>query len=213
MLTKKHYVSLSKEEQEEWDMIDDIFDKLRQRYEIKSTFKPSIHKFDLINSKIKPSFFKAWKVSNGSEHFILCLIEYGFQYEAITSKYHSSVKTQFDKYFFGLVSSQNDFGRSLFRPETIADKISEFFQSVEIDIEGEPKFSRKYYVLSNDETKFFEALDTPLLIYLRDEKVFELEFYNRKGLFRLTKAINLQETLDLCRIGLNLYQVLNGKSS
>ena len=209
MFTKKQYASLSKEEQEEWDIIDSIFDELRKHYQVKTAFKPSIHKFELVNSKIKPSFFKAWTVSNGTEHFTLCLIEYGFQYEAVTSQYHSSVKTQFDKYFFGLVSSQKDFGRSLFRPETIADKISEFFNPVEIDIEGEKKFSSKYYIFSNDETQFFEALDSPLLTYLRDEKVIELEFYNKKGLFRLTKSINLEGTLDLCRIGLNLYKALN----
>lgn len=209
VLNKREYQKLSKEDQKEWDKIDLILGQVRELYNVKNAFKPQIQKFQLVNSKLKPSFFKSWKVSDGTHHFTLCLIEYGTSYEEISNKYSSKISTDFHKYFFGYISSQKNFGRTLFRPETIADKISEFFQSVEIDIEGEPKFSSKYYILSNDETKFFDALDTPLLTYLRDEKTIELEFFNKKGLFRLTKAIDLNETLDLCRIGIGLHGALN----
>ncbi len=208
LLSKKEYRQLSADEREEWDQIDAVFKEIQETYTVQSTIKPNIKKFDLINSKMSARFFRAWKVSDGTTHFTLCLIEYGFEYTSVHN-HGSSIKSQTDKYFFGLVDSPKDFGRTLFRPETIADKISEFFQSVEIDIEGEPEFSHKYYVLSNDEPKFFKAFDTPLLSYLRDEQPFTLEFYNQKALFRLNKSIDLKETLKLCEIGLGLTEALN----
>jgi len=42
------------------------------------------------------------------------------------------------------------FGRILIRPETIPDKIAEWFERVEIDFPGNPGFSRRNYFLSDD---------------------------------------------------------------
>ena len=43
-----------------------------------------------------------------------------------------------------------DAGHVMLRPETLADKINEFFKRIEIDFPGDRLFSRKHYVLADD---------------------------------------------------------------
>ena len=63
----------------------------------------------------------------------------------------------------GLAELRKDYGRVLIRPETIADKIAEIFEHVELDFNTDKEFSRKYYVLSNNESKFRMQVTTPFL--------------------------------------------------
>ena len=136
------------------------------------------------------------------------MIEYQIRYQSV-SNYGASTHTSNHKYFFGHLSTKKDFGHTLIRPETLADKISELFNPVEIDIKGYRKFSNKYYVLSNDKQKFLSSISSKLLKYLENQSRLEIEFFDQECLFRLDKAIDLKQTLKLCDIGINLDIILN----
>lgn len=53
----------------------------------------------------------------------------------------------------GIVRLAKDYGRVLIRPETIEDKMSEFFCRTEVDFENETQFNRKYFTLTDQEQR------------------------------------------------------------
>ncbi len=207
----KYYNYLNAEEKEDWDRIIDIFSELKKSFQLKGARNPLIKHFNLFADKQKPKFFNSWQVSDGSESISLCLIEYESSYHT-ADQFGGETHTANHKYFFGYLGSEKDFGRTLLRQETLADKISELFVPMEIDIKGYLKFSNKYYVLSNDKAKFLQSINKELLDYLADQKNLELEFNTHNCLFLLDKAIDLEQTIRLCKTGLQLSRILNGKT-
>lgn len=51
----------------------------------------------------------------------------------------------------GLKILDHDYGHLLIRPETVEDKINEFFKKCEIDFRDFPTFSSRYYYLAKDD--------------------------------------------------------------
>lgn len=204
----KHIEKLSNSDQSDWLKVKDITSELEKHYQITSARNPFIRQFHLFADKQKPIFFNSWRVFRGTNSFSLCLIEYQTRYQTV-SNYGASAHTSNHKYFFGHLSTKKNFGHTLIRPETLADKISELFNQIEIDIKGYRKFSNKYYVLSNDKEKFLSALNSKLIKYLENQSKLEIEFYGQECLFRLDKAIDLKQTITLCNIGIHLDIILN----
>jgi len=206
----EYYSSLDLKKKAEWDNIKSIFDNSLKEFTIKGTSSPHISDFHLINTKNKPIFYNAWKLKNNSNNFTLCLIEYETHYEE-AHRYGSSIKKDTHKYFFGYLTTPIDLGQVLIRPETIADKISELINPIEIDIKGFEKFNKRYYVLANNQDKFMKGIDADLLNYLANIKNVQLEFNGNRCFFRLLKAIDKNETIKLCEIGFKFDEIFNNK--
>ncbi|MCU4163776.1 hypothetical protein [Carboxylicivirga caseinilyticus] len=204
----KYIENLNESDRNEWLKVKDISSELRKHYQITGTRNPLIKKFHLFADKQKPIFFNSWRVNSASNSFSLCLIEYQTSYQSV-STFGASTHTSNDKYFFGHLSIMKDFGHTLIRPETLGDKIAELFNPVEIDIKGYWKFSNKYYILSNEKEKFLGSLTGKFIKYLENLRKPEIEFYGHECLFRLDKAIDLKQTIELCNIGINLDIILN----
>lgn len=117
------------------------------------------------------------------------------------------------KYFFGYLNILKDYGKTIIRPETFVDKISELFYPVEIDFTEYKRFSRNYYFLSNDREKTINNMDENLIIFMNSVLNIHLEFNGKKCIYRLPKSINLKEANNLCEIGFQLDKILNLKAS
>jgi hypothetical protein len=191
-----------------WLSCRDCLNDVEQAFQIDEIHEPGIGNFLIITSKQKPDCYFAWKVSLSLHSFELCLIQYETVYYT-ASNYGGHEHTDSHIYFFGHLDLKNDFGVGLMQPETIADKVSELFNPIEIDFETHPKFSSRYYVLAEDREHFSNAIPADLLDYLQDIKGLQIEFRNRKCLFRLPKAVDRNECLELCNIGLTLDRILN----
>ncbi|MEM7162212.1 MAG: hypothetical protein AAF487_07185 [Bacteroidota bacterium] len=92
--------------------------------------------------------------------------------------------------FIGLGCLANDYGKVLIRPETLADKVQEIFKPVEVDFEEDKDFSRKYYVLTDDEQRLREQMKPELLLALKKQKKIEVEISGRHLLCRFRKRIS-----------------------
>ncbi len=206
--TPKYYNILSHDKQEEWKRIIAIMQEVDRHFEVKAFANPHLSSFHIIKDKRKPFFFKSWQIFDQQASFILCLMEFETVY-GIGGSHGESIHEESHKYFYGYLRSKQDFGHTLIRPETLGDKITELFQPIEIDIEGYPRFNRKYYVLSNDKEKFIKAAQPDFLNYLGQTKDLQLEFNGNACLFRLPKSLDTQEALRLCSIGIRLDKILN----
>ena len=62
-----------------------------------------------------------------------------------------------------------DAGNVLIRPETLCDKVGEFFCPAEIDFNDETLFNRQYFVLADDEVKVRNGLPRSFMRLLSGE--------------------------------------------
>jgi hypothetical protein len=60
---------------------------------------------------------------------------------------------------WGVITSKKDYGRSLIRRETMADRIMNLVHPVELSFKEDKAFDHKYYVVSNDADKAMNAMD------------------------------------------------------
>lgn len=192
-----------------WMEAQVCMDEITTKFEVTNTNKPSINGFYSIISKRNPWHFSAWKVNQDVRSFKLCLIKYESSY---TSARFMGGSTNWDTnaYFFGHISLKKDFGKSLIRPETFHDKISELFVPIEVDFKEHPLFSFNYYVIAEDKEKLQNAFPYEFFKFMENIKGLQLEFLNHQCLFRLSKAINPKEGIQLCSIGITLDKLLNG---
>jgi len=199
----KNYQNLSQEEKADWNYIKQIFARISVDYKVSKVPKPSLIKFEVFNSQKSLKLLQSYNIRTGDTQFILCLIEYNTSHQE-AHPYGGTIKTNSHKYLFGLLKSNKDFGKAFLRPEIMGDKISEFFSPSELDIKGFDKFNRNYYLITSDKKKFVTGMDGQLLNQLSAVKNLEMEFDGGKCLFRLKKAIDLDEALELCELGMKM---------
>ena len=202
----KNYRSLSIEEKEEWTEIKRVFDILGKVYHITKGKSPVLKDFSMINEKEKPVHVDTYIFKKDSEEFKTCIVQYRIRYNEASVR-GGSIRTATHKYIFGFKKTEKDFGKAYLRPETIGDKISEFFQPIELDINGLEKFNRRYYLLSNNKEIFLSTINRKFLEFVAELKNLEMEFNGRNCLFRFNKAINLTQTKDLCSVGIKISEL------
>ncbi|MEI6347663.1 MAG: hypothetical protein WCP69_06930 [Bacteroidota bacterium] len=107
----------------------------------------------------------------------------------------------------GLTELRKDYGRVLIRPETIADKIAEIFEQVELDFDTDKEFSRKYYVLSNNESKFRMQVTTSFLNCIAKFDNLEIEINKTILIVRTRKPFSSEITKTIADF---LVEINNG---
>ena len=207
----KNYRSLSIEEKKEWNEIKRIFDQLGKVYFIKKGRRPILKDFLMINCKEQPTHIDTYDVKKESTVFQICLVQYQISYNT-AHVYGGSTVTNMHKYLFGFTKQKMEVGKAYLRPESIGDKISEFFQPIELDIEGFEKFNRRYYLLANDKNKFLKAVDPEFLKFAAELNNLEMEFNGRNCLFRFNKSVDFQQAQDLCKVGIKMSEIKNNYS-
>ncbi|MFL5727915.1 MAG: hypothetical protein ACJ75J_00390, partial [Cytophagaceae bacterium] len=89
-----------------------------------------------------------------------------------------------------LVNQSKDLGKIFISPESIIDKISEFFNPVEIDFPEDKVFSDKYYVLSSDPEKVRKSLDANLRLAIAGFDDLYIETSGSKIILRVQDEIS-----------------------
>jgi len=192
---------------------DRALNAIKSKYRIVSTGKKSIKDFISYSSNSDSKVLKTWKISKTNNSFILYLISYThyFQHIDYTKGNTGQMASETSKYFFGYLEINKDYGNTLIRPETLKDKVLELLNPIEIDIKEYKKFSRKYYMTSDNKDLLLRTIDENLVKYFETINNLTIEFSHDKCLFRLPKSVNVKEALMLCEIGLNLDSILNNE--
>lgn len=80
----------------------------------------------------------------------LSLINWQTRWQHV-SKYQPHEYDAYSVHLLLHIDPTADAGHLMLRPETLADKVNEFFRRVELDFPGDRVFSRRHYVLAADE--------------------------------------------------------------
>jgi len=204
----QNFDSLYTDERDKWTLAQTCMNHLTKFFDITATSKPKIDDFYILASKRKPIYFSAWEVKKQEQAFKLCLVQYETSYTTANQLGGSThVDTSF--YFYGQLKIKGNFGTVLIRPETFGDKITELFVKTEVDFESHPLFSYKYFVLADGADNLVKTLPNELLKFLENVNGLQLELRNQYCLFRLPKAMNQEEAVKLCSIGIELDKILN----
>ncbi|MCT4615499.1 MAG: hypothetical protein N4A49_11560 [Marinifilaceae bacterium] len=187
--------------------VQDIINTLKQEFTLSPTGSSYLGDFALVKDKIGLKFKKAWKVENSNSEFKLCWISYTNSFE-VASHTGGQSFSESCNYFVGYLKHSLDLAHTLIRPETFEDKLRELFNREEIDFKEYKKFSRRYYVLSNNENRLRDWLNDEFVGCLQNLDGFSIEFLNDTCLFRFSKSACLREALDLCKIGLRLSEIV-----
>lgn len=203
------YVLMSDTEKEGWDHAQACMLELEKHFTPLRTNKPRISHFYILASKRAPIHFSAWEIRKNQTGCKLCLVQYDFPY-VVVGRYKSHTEWNTSLYFLGYLKLKNDFGIALIKPETLADKVSELFEPVEIDFPSHPLFSFKYYVLARDRETFRQMVTPGLMAFMQKQSGLQLEFRHNQCLFRMPKTTRKNEAVMLAEIGLALDGILNG---
>ncbi len=124
-------------------------------------------------------------VSQGRKSW-LALLSINHTAKAIRLPQHEQKLTEYE--LVGIAILKRDYGKVYIRPETLGDKISELFVHEEVDFEAEPEFSRKYYVLTNNEENLRKTVAPRFLRIIARFDELEIEIQGKALVVRLRKA-------------------------
>ena len=208
MKQPKNFDLFSDKDKENWLCSQQCIENIAQEFDIKTTVTPSLKDFSIIASKLNPIHFNAWRVGHSGNAFNLCLVKYDITYNT-AGPFGGSTHLDTHLYFFGHLNLKQDFGVGLIRPETIVDKIGELFESIDIDFKSHPNLSYRYFVAAENKYHFSKMLTSEFLDFIEIVSGLQIEFRNNQCLFRLTKAVDNIESINLCKIGVTLDKILN----
>ncbi|MEO1514067.1 MAG: hypothetical protein AAFV95_03615, partial [Bacteroidota bacterium] len=94
------------------------------------------------------------------------------------------------EYFWIYQEREKDYGKIVVRPETLKDKVEEFFFKQELDFEEDQLFSWKYFVLADKKELARHALNEHSRRLILKNKGIVVDFNGKKRLMRFTNSVN-----------------------
>ena len=138
-----------------------------------------------------------------SNHFFYLIIA-GLDFSAQRGSQSLSKVVEYE--MLALVHLNKDLGKVFISPESIPDKIFEFFNPVEIDFPEDQVFSDKYYVLSGDAAKVRESLHANLRKAITAFDNLYLECSGEKMIIRMQNEISVENARTICRSAFSILE-------
>lgn len=183
--------------------------ELQKKHERVKTKKVSLTKFELIKTRHKVQIGRRVGLKNQLHHICELLeVQYGFNYNEVSTHEMGKNISEFRTYPFFLFQHSADLGHVIIRPETIGDKISELFNSIDIDFKKHKKFSFKYFVSSENSEKVRANMPDALLHYLKNLNGVSIELIDGFCLICNNKAISNDNGLPLSQIAFDIKEIL-----
>jgi len=103
---------------------------------------------------------------------------------------------------WGIAYLKNNYGHILIKPETILDKVHELINPQEIDFEDDKNFSKKYYVVTNDEFKARLQMTPMFRKCISNIKLeeFVIEIIEDKVIFGNKKKAQTETAFEFARL-------------
>lgn len=152
------------------ERIDRCVNQLRMQFDVEpmrdfevSSLLTRLARFQTAISTDDTVLLDAFHVSEGDIEITLAIFEHQVVHRRQTGR--GMVTTEADSALHELVviDLPVSVGRVLIRPETLGDKVSDWFTKREIDFPEEKQFSRRYYVLAEDDDRARRGLPTKFL--------------------------------------------------
>ena len=134
----------------------------------------------------------------------LLLLSVNYQIQHVKPKYHQRL-TELE--FAGLGNLTVDLSKTFIRRETLSDKINEIFVPIEVDFDFDREFSKKYYVLTDNQENLRQKMPPQLLEIIKDQPDVEIEINGRKLLIRNCQRITVDGAFNLAKFLLELHHI------
>jgi hypothetical protein len=210
-----NYPNFPEHDKQVWNNIQTWFTELGAKYGVSITEYPDLQHFEMLAKHSEYVLWKSLSIKFSAFNFKLLITEYsvGYYKDIKRKNLESDYKSE-HLYFWGYLQLKESYGRVLIRPETLKDKIEEFFEPVELDFKQNTAFSKKYFVIAANKKDFKQKVDDKpqLLEVLYNHPNTYLEFNNNACLFMNFKAVSYKNLIYTINLGILLDQVLNEKS-
>ncbi len=184
-----------------------ILSEIKKKYTVNSISNSNISEFSIFNCKIKPILYKTFQISDSNSSINLCYVR--FTHEWVEASYSGGRKCEeTNSYHFGYIENTINLGNTIIRPESFYDKCIDFFIHVEIDFKEHKEFSKKYYLITENEQLVRDNLNKRIMDLFCNYNDIYIEFRNNKCLFFLNSKMNLKSSLLLCEFGLKLSEII-----
>ncbi|PCI37610.1 MAG: hypothetical protein COB53_05885 [Elusimicrobia bacterium] len=169
-----------------------------------TSYIDEISKFSILGQGEETIFCDGFRLTyEGRSAFMLAVCN---RYEQVSTGaegqvHRNSIDNTFAVVIFDLFI---DLGHVLIRPESLGDKISEFFSPTEVDFPEHPEFCSRNYVLSKDHALLKSSATNAFLELLGGFADLHLEILDKKALSYRPKNINIADISDLAKLSLVL---------
>jgi hypothetical protein len=142
--------------------------------------------------------------SMSSDRYHVSLVQYSTAVPMPRMSNHGT-----DEYLFGLIEMKRSYPKTYIHKETLREKIADLVLKNDMDFSHSKKFSRKFYVLTEDKKQLADLLQFKELDQLTDYPEMELEINDNKCLFRNSRRpISREETIRFCSLAKLLVTIL-----
>jgi hypothetical protein len=193
----------------ECNILSNAFASIAGEYELslagnseKAGITNILSNFDSLKGHETEHIINVLKVKKSNLFFSLIIV--GLDFSA--QRGSKSLSKEFEYEMLALVHLNKDLGKVYISPESIPDKISEFFNPVEIDFPDDKAFSDKYYVLSADAAKVRENLNANLRKAITGYNNLYLECSGEKIIIRMQNEISMENAKTISHAGFSILE-------
>lgn len=162
--------------------------------EFKLIYEISEERRKWMESSLSLSSFKDFNIKTGFKILKMpaygCIFVIAIRYYIHSGKYGNNGS---DIQVIGLKKLDKNYGHILIRPETFEDKISELVIKTEIDFKDSPKFSSKYFFVSDDRFLAEQFATTPRLTLIEQQHELVLEVIGDQLIARFPRKLHDQD--------------------
>lgn len=126
----------------------------------------------------------------GRMYFVLTEVSYKLNYGKRRSDY-----TEIQAIVIKVLDS--DYGHMLIRPETLEDKVLEWFKRTEMDFPGHSKFSSRYFCVTKDNSLAVQFLTDSRLDLISSQKEIFMEVRNNILLAKYARIVSETDCASL----------------
>ncbi len=179
---------ISKNEKEFDRRFDNSIDKQLSQFLDEST---------ILNSYKEIDYYKSLRVAGCANDTHFLIVEVG--YDLLSGKHNLG---DYEPQLIGLKKLDKNYGSIIIRPETLEDKLAEFFTKAEIDFKDYPKFSSKYYFLSDNKPLAYSFATNDRLTLIEQQREVCIEIKGDMLISKYMRILNAEDfssMLDLIK--------------
>lgn len=189
---------------EQQKLFDDSISIIREGLKVEESSHKNLKGFSMFKT-LRPVVISSFRSITDKSHLLVSVAEYFSSVE--TPRIRNSGT---DAYLFGCLKLKRNFPKTYICKESIREKITDFFLRLETDFREYKKFSKKFYVLTEDKARFEDLIrfgNIDELILFPD---MELEIINDYCVYRNSRRpVSPHEAAEFVQLTKALLKVFN----
>ncbi|MBC7829667.1 MAG: hypothetical protein H7122_18130 [Chitinophagaceae bacterium] len=158
-----------------------------------------------IFSSLQATLIKSFRPINPSLKLVVTLAQYSSSFPI-----GKSANAGTYEYVFGCLSLRKKFPKTFICKETMKEKIAELFLKTETDFTEHKKFSRKFFVLTQNEQTLADLIRLKNLEELTAFPDMEIEIHENACLLRNSRrSVTPEEAIEFSKLTKTLIRILN----